>query len=338
MDNAVGQKKINTLAQKEALINECKGNLFEYLVGHELARHFAIEPLFILSLGPKTRQRLAHYENFLRPLGPQLVKALPLWAKKAAQELIVHLPQKITGILVVGKLGKEIQREWKEADLLLENEELKFPISLKLGKEQSYVNTKSAGIRSFLKKYFAVFVDAPVKQNEIDRLVGQTFHQMGHELYALAELGPFNGHFGREWEESGYSHLPGELPPEMKKIVCNYYAQIVGRIYQVLREWFDTDRARFISCLYPMLGAGRSEVMQLTCFYQKKDYQLSSLRFADANLWAEQLGPLQFGEIKSGIASFPLIMKNCELQIRMKPMNVFTVPALKVNCSIKKSD
>ena len=44
---------------------------------------------------------------------------------------------------------------------------------------------------------------------------------------------------------------------------------------------------------------------------------------------------VQFGELKPGISSFEIVFGKTTLQIRVKPMNKFTAPALKVNCSVK---
>jgi len=64
-------------SQKEALINEFKGNLFEYLVGHSLACLAQVESRFIQSFGGELRSRLSEYESWLRVHDQELIYALP---------------------------------------------------------------------------------------------------------------------------------------------------------------------------------------------------------------------------------------------------------------------
>nr|MBP9682228.1 hypothetical protein [Bacteriovorax sp.] len=52
--------------QKEAILNEFKGNLFEFLVAQGLARKSNIEDQFLLSLPTEFKSRLGTYEELIR--------------------------------------------------------------------------------------------------------------------------------------------------------------------------------------------------------------------------------------------------------------------------------
>ena len=52
--------------QIEALLNECKGNLFEYLVTQGLSRKYNKEGEFLLSLPKDFRNRLHFYESTIK--------------------------------------------------------------------------------------------------------------------------------------------------------------------------------------------------------------------------------------------------------------------------------
>ena len=50
----------------------------------------------------------------------------------------------------------------------------------------------------------------------------------------------------------------------------------------------------------------------------------------------QELKTLKINGLKKGLSSFEIGLESLTLQIRVKPMNIFTVPAMKVNCSVKK--
>ena len=50
----------------------------------------------------------------------------------------------------------------------------------------------------------------------------------------------------------------------------------------------------------------------------------------------QELKSLKINGLKKGLSSFDVCLESLTLQIRVKPMNVFTVPGMKVNCSVKK--
>ena len=86
---------IDTLAQKEALLNELKGNLFEYLVGSFMARNLKIERQFIESFGGEIRSQLTNYETWIRNYEPELLKQLPVLARTMANDLCNVLPSDV---------------------------------------------------------------------------------------------------------------------------------------------------------------------------------------------------------------------------------------------------
>jgi hypothetical protein len=331
-------KRIDSKVKKEALINECKGNLFEYLVGHFIARQYSLETVFLKGLLESQRERLIHYENTLRELDPLLIPALAAWAQDAARELQSLLPARIKNIIITGKVEGPQFEEWKEADLLLQGPP-DIPVSLKLGKDLSYINTKSAGIRSFLSKYFSTFPDALEQQEEVNHLIDQEFLRLGHELYQCAGLPPFPGNFDDRWDTSGFPSLPGELNEEMKNTVGHYYQQIIQRIYRIFLAWWEKNPQTFQECLYPLVGLGRPEMLQLICLYRKENnhYQCRRMAINQRSKVQSDMKQLRLRPPKDQTASFPIDFPTFQLQIRVKPMNIFTVPALKVNCSVKGS-
>ncbi len=333
-----------TLSQKEAAINEFKGNLFEFLVGSWLSRKFGREAEFLKGFEGPLRSQLVTYEKYLREYDPELVKRLPILARETARESFSTLPKDIVQIFVVGKCPEFKKRErFKEADLLAFTKAGKeFLLSLKLCKTKAFVNTKSGGVRSFISKYFSGFNDALTWQQKISQLVEQSFLHMSYQLYEKAGL-TFEGKFGEEWEEAGKSTLPGQLSKDDLVLVQDHYHRVIQEFYNAFVDFFKKDKEKFKKALLPLLGMGLENIIQITCYHgekifkgERQRYQLKEIDIVTNNKLIYELENVSIEKLKKGLSSFEIRLKTFVLQIRVKPMNIFTVPAMKVNCSVKK--
>ncbi len=340
---------LNSQSQSEALINEVKGNLFEYLVAFELAQNWKLSGQFVSHFsslfGGKAQNELRHYQDWLRENDPELFALLPGLAKKTAQKFLDSYDDlAVNEVLLTGKTGAVSgQNSLKECDILLGlRDELKqqafIPISLKFCKQGAYVNTKSGGIRSFIEKYFSVFKNAETYQKELNLYLEQSFNQMAQELYEWADLTDSHlmdklGHFSPEWSERGLPELPGELPKDAREKLYSHYYRVVGKLYEFLFELYQKDKILFKNCLTPLLGFSDPHMVQLTLFHKKGEgrYEVGTIELEE---WKEE-DELIFEGLKSGVSSFNFSLGKKTLQIRLKPMNKFTVSALKVNCSVK---
>ncbi|WP_372654492.1 hypothetical protein [Halobacteriovorax sp.] len=329
---------IDTVAQKEALINEFKGNLFEYLVAQNLSRHFKIEGDFVRSFGGDIRRQLTEYDHWLRVNEPTLIKHLPILATSVSKELIPSLPIDVDKILVIGKsAGGSHNKAWDEADIIVESKSGIFPVSLKLCKSHAFVNTKSAGIKSFISQYFGAFDKSQYFQNLINDGVERRFLQMANELHDKASI-EFFGRFDHRWTDAGFSELPGQLETDYNKIVVQTYYDCVLDVYNCLSELKNNNVKLFSECILPLIGIGNPDIIQATCFHKEKKgekYLPSGVHIVKSSdlISSEEVEILP---LKEGISSFELRVGKIRLQIRIKPMNKFTSAAFKVNCSIKE--
>lgn len=328
-------------SQKEALINEFKGNLFEYLLGHSLSRKRGVETQFIKSFGGELRARLSEYESWLRVHDQELIFALPNLAETCAEQLHQELGDiDIHNILVMGKIGSAGGNDhFNEADLLIltKNEKV-LPISLKLCKAHSFVNTKSAGVKSFIEKYFTPFREAGERQLELNQRVELAFHSMAKTLHDMAELKYENG-FGQAWKDAGLPELPGQLDKDMNAVVVESYRPVISMIREFLINLHKQDEKLFIECLKPLLGFGKEGIIQMTCYHQQKEgrkYQFHSLELYQGQSLLNESLSCSFDDQNPEISSFQITCGELSLQIRVKPMNKFTSMAHKINCSIKK--
>ncbi|WP_127717647.1 hypothetical protein [Halobacteriovorax sp. HLS] len=331
---------IDTTAQKEALINEFKGNLFEYLVAQFLARHYRIEADFVRSFGGDIRKQLTDYDHWLRVNEPDLIKQLPKLAKEVSLELIDKvLPASATKVLVIGKtLAVPHSKDWAEADLLVLNIDKVYPISLKLCKGNAFVNTKSAGVKSFINQYFCGFSNASLLQNNINRGVDSRFELMAQELHSHVGL-DFYGRFDHRWADSGHSELPGQLPKDLNAIVVQSYYDCIKDIYETLKDLYKEDKVLFGKSLLPLMGIGDVDIIQITCFHKEVKgirYNFSGIHLLYGQELMNDLEMIEILPLKESISSFEIQLNHLKLQIRVKPMNKFTSAAFKINCSIKE--
>ena len=328
--------------QKEAILNECKGNLFEFLVAQGLASCSLVEDQFLLNLPTEFKMKLGQYEELMRTYCPELLKRLPVLASltvksiwdKVILEQYIFLEWKVIG-KIVSSNDNEV---WNETDIVGSyinkvgmQKHLSF--SLKLSKDNSYTNTKSAGVKSFITKYFASFGQISQNfQNELNCEVDESFLAMGHRLYSSIDK-EFTGSFGMEWSDA-YTELPGELSPELRKFVHSNYHRIALKLSSILTHLKEVNDSLFFDALATLCGFGHTEIIQVCCFHQEYEFKKVTIKnfedyFSNINRECELLPIKELG------SSVEIVLGNLLLQIRVKPMNKFTTAAYKINCSIK---
>jgi hypothetical protein len=351
-------KKLENNDQKEALFNEYKGNLFEYLVADELARQLSLSSFFYQNLSVELLERLKIYQETLLSYDAELYKKLPLLAKNFVVDLLsalsVEEKKKLSGyscLYVLGKLqANSGTRLWDEADLLFrhhvhsesEANSDELPISLKLSKKGSFTNTKSAGIKSFFLNYFKIFgllpnhnlsVSLEERQSRFNQFMDNSFDQMTFQLYERNGLN-YQGSFGAEWAEN-FTELPGLLAPPDHQILMDHYKRLSDYLLQELKELFEIDSLSFKECLLELMGFKSASSWQWTCYHQ--DHLYDHYSFYDLDFWRKKLmsSDLNFGEETSGFGTVNFHFDNFQVQLRIKPMNKFTSKAYKINCSMK---
>ncbi len=340
--------KFDTNAQNEALINEIKGALFEYLVAKGIAGLSG--PNCLCEISPDLRNRLLHYESWLRDHDLELIMFLPGVVQQVALAIKTSIPGKVTGVEVVGKLaGGSGQKELHESDLVIHAEKEgrteDFFVGLKFCKTNSFVNTKSGGSQTFLARYFDKFAQAAQLQKEFNLEMEHAYLILGQNLYEETGLSAqgydFEGKFGEEWTNLGAGDLPGQLSPKLNNWVMQYYQSVIQSLYRKMSFLYQSSSQAFAEALYPIMGFGARNLIQVIVFIDykkdenKKQYSLNSFKIHSNRDLVEELTDMQMGTLQTEISSFEILLKSWRLQIRVKPMNKFTVPGLKVNCSVK---
>lgn len=320
------------MRKKEALLNEIKGSLFEYLVARFLSQIFSLEGSFLKEIPADYQEILEQQDYMTREVFHEMVHLLPVWAKMTAEKISERLhDQSIKKIQLVGLYNSK-DEEVAEADIMIHGERV-YKISLKLNKRKGSVNTKSGGIKSFLANYFPSDLSAS-KQESFSQMVDSEFSLMKSSLYQLASLEEDTN--WSQWRQRGLSELPGELPDDFREVLHGYYARLARELGLILKEIERSDPAKFTQGLIRLCGMSDQDVIQGICFhdiYGKNpeqvdvvvhDYQ-SVFEQVTERAWVEQ----------TEIASCEIKLKDWMLQIRIKPMNKFTTTSIKINCSLR---
>lgn len=317
--------------KKEALFNEVKGSLFEYLVAKEIAVLGKGELLFQQSLDKNYLTVLSQQDRMVRQFYPEMLSFLGSASKLTAKNLLSFLNEIPAAPRVVGKFSNStLSDELFEADLVLALKNSSLPVSLKLNKKNAFVNTKSGGVKSFFTQYFP-FLQRSIQEN-FNQLVDMEFNRMAFDLHALHDL-EYSGDF-HQWVKRGFSELPGELDSDSRAILKNYYARIAQEMHTIFSDAFKHFPEEFKSALPSLMGFGKKEILQVICFHEFPTLESPVI---DIHSFEDVRSQLSETKIKSftSIASVEFDIGNWALQVRVKPMNKFTTTALKINCSVK---
>lgn len=316
--------------KKEALFNEVKGSLFEFLVGKCLASQKGEELAFLQTIDKNYLNVLSQQDRMVRQFYPEMILFLNDVSKSMSDGLISYFKEVPSNPRLVGKfVNSSLASELHESDLLLETSRGEIPLSLKLNKKNAYVNTKSGGVKSFFSEYFQL---RPLVQNKFNQLVDLEFSRMGYELHEWKGL-EFTGDFSG-WVKHGLTELPGELAPEGRSILKAYYARLAGNMHEILSVAYAENPKSFVSSLPRLMGFSSDKILQAICFH---DFKAGSAPVIDIHTFGDLKSSLKSVSISAfdNISSVDILLGDWSLQLRIKPMNKFTTTAIKMNCSVK---
>ena len=322
--------------RKEALLNEYKGNLYEFIFAHLIARHFDCELSFLNSLNNDLKQMLEQQERFIREFYPHLLNDLPELAHSLVDTVTIKLDiKKINNVEIIGKVAlASHDKTYAESDVLLVNDQQKYFLSLKLGKAQSFLNTKSAGIKSFFSTYFSFNQQAGDIQKSFNNVYDEKYQEFAIKMHQLAEIEYSSGF--QSWIENGLDELPGSLTNEFKQCYREFTHFIAKELFNHIRTLYNFDAIHFTTSLYPLMGFSDTNVIQASTYYKNDNdnYILDKNRVDTFN---NKL-VLKNIVIKDNVNYCDIVFEDRILQIRLKAMNKSTHSSFKVNCSVKYLD
>jgi hypothetical protein len=332
-------------SQKESLLNEMRGNLFEYLFAKYLANHFKILGKFERGLNPELSKQFQTYQSYILQYFPELPAQLAQLAKEAANEFLNKtcsienelLPKEISLVEVVGKVTGQSGKS-QEADILLfagENE-AELGISLKMMHVRGYVNTKSGGAQSFVEKYFQGIDKSADYQDRFFEAVQSNYDQIVQKTCQILEI-PTSSIASGDWKDYLSSKLPGQQPPEVREHIHLGYNKMIKSLYEIFLELNEQDPEGLRASLLKLFGMTGDKNVSVMCYYSQ-DYGLDGMDILTKQSLSEELKSMQIQAEPPTKSSFTVETTSYSLQVRIKPMNEFTVPSYKINCSVKKKN
>ena len=315
---------------RDALLNEYKGNLFEFLVCIEIASKFDLLNNFYHDLNPSAQKMLEQQESFLRNYYPYLIVELPKLAHQSVQSLVDNITiESVQNVSMIGKsMSSHKLENFSEEDIVIKTSDRDLRISLKMAKSGSFVNSKSAGLRSFFTKYFSDF-DSNHLQNDFNEFCKREFEMTSYELHREVGL-EYSGDF-KLWEDNHYPVLPGKLDQNLKEILYVFYEKVNDFLFDSMTHFFQTKPLVLSQMLNRLKGYSSDDLIQLTAFYKLKDDKFVDCHFLTQTLEASD--PIVKIVKKSKVLD--IYFQNSILQIRVKPMNKFTSKSFKINCAVK---
>lgn len=322
--------------RREALLNEYKGNLYEFLVASQIARQRQIESAFMKGIPSDFYAMLGQQEGFIREFYPELLRDLPQLAQGLGKQIQERFEGELIELRIMGKSAAgEANTEYGEGDILgVFSDGSTVPVSVKLSKTGAFVNTKSAGVKSFLSKYFGSFEPCASLQEKLTKEFDREFETMAYTLHEKAGV-EFDLGF-QNWVDAGFSQLPGELPSDLRPIFLDSLYRVNNMLFESLQSLACQDQEKFIASVWPLLGYTRMDIVQATTFYKSATHGYA-LDFHSVESAKHVNGKLRFIELRNrdNSASFDVVFEDRILQVRLKAMNKFTGKGFKVNCAVK---
>lgn len=317
-------ESVSTNKSSIALLNEYKGNIFEFLVAQSLARSFNIESKFLQSITSEFFTILDQQQRFIKKNYPELYRNLPDWANTLAQSFIRHKDCDFEDVVLIGKVATSLTEEFGSADILLKGNRPEN-LSIKLAKKNSYINSKSSGIKSFISKYFGAQFQS--EQDTLTACFEKEFQLFSLNLHQYFELTPEDNF--KNWDKNNFPNLPGDLAQDAKIYYQQFMINVNQVIFNLLSEIQQRSFADFSQGLLHLCGVQQMSVLQLIYLYNGSDG--SALILENDNFIFDP----QKTKLTLKNSSILIESNNVSLQVRLKAMNTFTSPAYKVNCAYK---
>ena len=319
--------------RKKALLNEYKGNLYEFLVSVEVARALKNEGEFLGHLDVDFQKMLQTQEAFIREFYPGLLVDLPKLARQLSVEILKQFPESPHKIELIGKTAKYDRDNLAEGDLVLSGDHGIVPVSIKLSKAKAFVNTKSGGVKSFLEKYFP-YTKNDKLQDQFNLKADILLNALTRDLYELYDL-EYDENF-TTWSQDGRPSLPGQLRGVEREIYKTFLFNYNTLLYRYVKMAHQLDPDQFVRSLFPLIGQGHQQMIMATTYYkQKNESYIFTDQVVEVVKSIEFLrDSLDFCEMKNA-ANFEIRLGDRILQLRIKAMNKFTNKTYKVNCSVK---
>lgn len=321
--NITNQKK-----SENAFLNEIRGRLLEFSCALNLAQSTGQQAIFFRELGEVTIAEIQQYENYLRINDHKSYQYIQQAGFIFSNYYRENNKQQFEKILLTGKLVDK--SNFKEADIVVVSDSCHDLVSIKLIKSNSFINSKSAGIKSIFSKYF----NNSALQDELNKNIDLYFNQFKLSFFEHFDRCEQEITFSELLKEYNLSDRPGQLPKDLRNLLFQFYRKCIEEVHHVFSWQFQHQLKQFHESLKPLLGFGQA-TMKVYTFVHDANFSTPRMTVHDAAVTDTQ--KIDISDV-TGNTSFFVKLDQLILQIRVKPMNSFLAPSMKVNCSVKFKD
>jgi len=174
-----------SIIEQQSYVNDLKGLLFEFEVIKQFFSSLITRHQWLVQIQqlPIT-SRLERSRLWIDEISPGLYELILQWSKKTTDAVFDFIELDRSQEISVEWLGET--HDQGEADISLflgpKDGAKRINISLKLAKWQSYVNTKSAGAKSFFSEYFSFYPSIGILQERWNHFCEESFEMMKTDI------------------------------------------------------------------------------------------------------------------------------------------------------------
>ena len=179
---------------------------------------------------PSLDRSSSQYQDYCRQHDSTAFKFIIEAGDVFTSQVLPHIKEEVEAIELTGK--SENKKMFFESDITIKyksRKELDL-ISLKLIKKGAFINTKSAGVKSFFEKYFSR-QDLQQSFNTKNQLA---FNNAVFRFYEMIGEEPSQEEtFSAFLQRHRISDRPGNLPSELKEIIFDFYSEVINEMHDL---------------------------------------------------------------------------------------------------------
>ena len=99
-------------------------------------------------------------------------------------------------------------------------------------------------------------------------------------------------------------------------LVQDHYHRVIQEFYKTFIDFFKKDKEKFKKALFPMLGMGLENIIQITCYHgekvhqgEKERYQLKEVDIVTNQKLSQEIENISIEKLKKGLSSFEIRLK-----------------------------
>ena len=129
---------------------------------------------------------------------------------------------------------------------------------------------------------------------------------------------------------------PGQVSEKDRLVIKNYYHALNREFFKSLNDLAKMNQNQFCQGILKLIGFSSKDIFQLIYFYERKENA-----FVGGKVLLETNEFVEFNnlEIPKNLSDdssfFKIKFCNKDIQFRIKPMNKFTTPGVKINVSLR---